>query len=342
MTQSQHADNCIFYKHEKKNTEILIIGIYVDDAILAASNEAQISWAIENIQREFEITVNPLSYFLGIHIHVDPQHNIYISQTKYVREILKRFKMENCTPVSTPADSNIYTLTTGPKENISVPYRELIGSIMFLATCTRPDLAFVVGYLSRFLDNPTNELWLAGLRVLRYLKATPSLGIKYSANGGQRLDAFCDSDFASDQTSRKSLSGQIFKLNDGAVIWASSQQKSVSLSTTEAEFIAATEATKSALWIKQLLKELSHQITPIVKVDNQSAIKLIKNPEFHKRTKHIDVRYFFIREKYQNKEVLYEYVPTKNQEADIFTKPLPKPTFRYILSKLNLTTCNEP
>lgn len=151
--------------------------------------------------------------------------------------------------------------------------------------------------------------------------------------------AFSDADFAGDVNSRKSTSGYCFTINGGIISWCSEKQKSVSLSTTESEYIEASQAVKELIWIDRLLKNLDGNISiPLLLMDNQSAIKLIKNPEFHKRTKHIDVRFHFVREKYAEKFFNLKYVNTKEQLADIFTKPLPKVIFESLREKLNIVS----
>lgn len=246
--------------------------------------------------------------------------------------------MEDCKPAVTPLDPTIYS-TASDSQGGKTPtqFRELIGALMYLAVSTRFDISFAVSFLSRFLAEPTSQHWNFALRVLRYLKGTANLGIVYhgSTRSEAVLEAFSDSDYASDPVTRRSVSGQVFKYNGSPVSWSSTQQKTVALSSTEAEYLAACEATKTALWLKQLLVELHLEVTPTILIDNQSAIRLIKNPEFHKRTKHIDVRYHFIREKFDNREIDLGYVPSEVQEADLFTKPLKKPVFLRLRDLIN-------
>lgn len=218
---------------------------------------------------------------------------------------------------------------------------------MFLASTTRPDIAFAVNVVSRFQINPGQIHWNAVKRIFRYLKGTAAYGIEYSpvTNHGCDLIGFSDADFANDVDTRKSTSGYVFKLSNGPVTWCSQKQSAVSTSTTEAEYIAASTAVKEILWLRQLLQDIdeSEICEEGVKlfIDNQSAIKLIKNPVFHKRTKHIDVRYHFIREKYDDKSVIIEYVKSEEQLADIFTKALPRAKFEKLRELLNIKETND-
>lgn len=328
------ADPCVFYKD---SPERLIMCIYVDDVIIAGSNEQIIKEALNALQKELKLKYKPLNYFLGLQIKVNPDNSIQIHQQKYALEILDKFGMIDCKPAATPADTNLYLRNDKDDSVEQYPYRELIGSLMYLAIGTRPDIAFAVGYLSRFLDKYTNKHWSAAHRILRYIKATSNYGIRYESISKLHLQVFSDSDFAGEPETRKSTSGQLIKINGGAVVWASSKQHSVALSSTEAEFVAASETCKSAIWLKQLLSELQFKVTPTISVDNQSAIKLIQNPQFHKRTKHIDVRYQFIREQYELGNININYIPTNLQESDILTKPLSKTTFQNLRKLIGIT-----
>ncbi|XP_018373892.1 PREDICTED: LOW QUALITY PROTEIN: putative nuclease HARBI1 [Trachymyrmex cornetzi] len=233
--------------------------------------------------------------------------------------------MEDANEVSTPADNHTHLSSTGKERTIhEVPYREAVGSLIFAAIVTRPDIAFSVGVVSRFLDKYGYPHWNAVKRIMRYLKKTMDCGILYErSQGSETVQGFSDSDFASDVDTRKSTTGYVFMLSNGPVTWNSQRQLTVSLST-EAEYIAASSATKETVWIRQLLREVQEAVNKptSIFVDNQSEIRLIRNPEFHKRTKHVNVQYHYIREKFINGDIDALYVPSEQQLADTLTKPI--------------------
>ena len=241
--------------------------------------------------------------------------------------------MSDCKPVSIPIDRSCYSIDE-TETVVERPYRELIGSLMYLAIATRPDIAFAVGFLSRYLDRPTEKHWQAANKVLRYLKGTMKYGLQYSSNPGEEYRFFSDADFAADPLSRKSVSGQIILGNGGALLWSSSRQVATSLSSTESELMAACEVSKSSVWFRNFLNELGYPIVPTIQIDNLSTIRLVKDDQFHKRTKHIDVRNFFIRELLESGEIAVAHVPTDKQLADILTKPLARPQFERLRNQL--------
>ncbi|UYV83114.1 hypothetical protein LAZ67_22002254 [Cordylochernes scorpioides] len=197
--------------------------------------------------------------------------------------------------------------------------------------------AFLYGDLDevKYLDNPGQTHWTAIKNVFRYLKATPQLGILYASH--KELTGYSDSDYARDLDSRKSTTGYIFMLNHGAFSWSSQKQSTVALSTTESEYIAACAATKEMVWLRRLLKDIGIKMDrpTVLNIDKQAAIKLVQNPEFQKRTKHIDVRYHYIRTKQEDGELITRYVSTLQQTADLLTKPLGPKHFRRLLENLN-------
>ncbi|KAK9064178.1 hypothetical protein SSX86_015558 [Deinandra increscens subsp. villosa] len=204
-------------------------------------------------------------------------------------------------------------------------YRQLIGSLIYL-TLTRPDITFAVSVLSRFMQKPLKPHLDAIRRVLRYVKSTPTYGIKFKRETSLELIGYCDADYARDISTRRSTTGYVFILGSGAVSWCSKRQPTVSLSTTEAEYRAAAMAAQECVWLTQLLKELNQEVKAKVTMfgDNLSSILLAENPTFHARTKHIEVHYHFIREKVLRGEIDFKYINTLEQMADMFTKSLSK------------------
>lgn len=214
------------------------------------------------------------------------------------------------------------------------PYRGAVGSLMYLSVGTRPDITHAVGIASRYLENPRIVHENAVKRIFKYLNGTINFGILYTGTDGMQLIGYSDADHAGDVDSRRSTSGYIFKLGNGLVSWNSERQKSVAISTMEAEYMSASEAVRELVWLKRLLGELLMEKLDVPQffMDNESAIKLIKNPEFHKRSKHIEIRYHFVREKYEEDQFILNYTPSNEMIADIFTKALPKEKFNYLRS----------
>ncbi|KAL0679065.1 hypothetical protein Bca4012_007046 [Brassica carinata] len=216
-------------------------------------------------------------------------------------------------------------------------YKQIIGSLMYI-TNTRPDLQFSVSLLSRFMSKPTQLHVQAAKRVLRYLRGTVDFGIWYKRGGSGEIQVYTDSDFAGDVESRKSTSGYVFLMDDAAVAWLSKKQPIVTLSTTEAEYVAASICACQAVWFKRVLEELGHRVREgtIIWCDNTSTIKLSKNPVFHGRCKHIGVRFHFLRELVNNGEICLEHCSSQEQVADILTKPLRREVFEDLRGKLGI------
>lgn len=323
-------DPCVFIRKNNKKEVEAIVAIFVDDGIITAKKEHIVTEILSSLKKEFQITSGDLDSFLGMKVQHLKDGSIFINQEGYIRRILKRFQLENCNPVSTPCDIHQpmslddYPSNDKPKEVTSVPYREAVGSLMYLVVATRPDLAYAVHIVSQYLEHPYQNHWNAVKRIFKYLKGTQDLGILYQVNG-EDIIGYSDADFANDKETRKSVSGYVFTYANGAISWSARKQQTVSLSTTEAEYIASCEATKEATWLKGLLQDLTGRRDGItIRMDNQSAIKLIKNPVIHKRTKHIDVRYHYVRQKLEDQTIKVEHVPGSEQLADVFTKGLPK------------------
>ena len=235
--------------------------------------------------------------------------------------------MKDCKPAAFPLERLML-----PNDKESIPeqttrYNSIIGGLQFLANNTRPDIAFAVNHLARFLANPSDEHLLAAHRVLRYISKEPDRGITFTRSAGKPLlKAYTDADFAADPSTSRSTSGSLIMLASGPISWRSHLQREVVLSTTEAEYLAATETCRQLQWNKSLLEELN--ITKLVEgakctklyVDNQSAISLIRNHDNHRRSKHISLRNFYCREQHKNGLIEVSYVASCDQLADSLTK----------------------
>lgn len=329
---------CIFTSGEKGNRFIALV--YVDDLMLLASKQAQIEAFLKTLSAKFEITHQKLSYYLGIEIHHEPDGAIHINQAQYAMEIVERFEMQNHKTAASPSDKTIYD------EDDSLPcpdrpYSALIGALMYLATITRFDIAFTVNYLAKFSSRPTERRWNEALRVLKYIAGTASHGITFRPGNYGPTEVYSDADHAADIQTRKSVSGAILLRQGGAIAWNSTRQTTVAQSSTEAEFLAASNALRSSIWVTKLLSELGINEKHTLLIDNISAIRLIKNSAFHRRSKHIALSEMMIRDHYQKGEIDLKYVNTTLQEADILTKSITGARLQELLKLTGLTALHH-
>lgn len=338
-------DGCIFRRFAKNDREILIIAIYVDDGLICCSNLGMMSNVIDHLRSKFEIKLMDPRCFVGLEIHRNRRaRTLFINQELYATKILERFSMLSAKSASTPFDCNQRLCIAGANDgkyhpDVNVPYRQAIGSLMYLMIGSRPDIAYAIGILSRYSEHPKLAHWYAVKRVFQYIRATTGYGIKYNDSQSQvgAISCWSDSDYAADTDTRKSLSGYVIIYNVGPVLWKSTKQSLVATSTCEAEFVAASLATKDSIWSQQLLSEFGVMRRPIkLYVDNQGALQVIANKSIHSKCKHIDTRYMHIRELSEQKRIVPTYVQTKQQLADIFTKPLAKSQLEYLRDKLNI------
>jgi hypothetical protein len=283
---------------------------------------------------------NDIEYILGIQIQRDPSSKtLILSQAKYIETILTKFNMASCKPIATPLEAGIrYSKTQAndlsPDDEqymTTVPYSQILGCLQYLVTCTRSDLAYLVNHLAQFMSSPAPVHWLALKRLLRYLRKTSHSSLLYSGSSSSssltyKLEGWCDAEWAGDIDTRRSTTGYLFKLNGNLLSWHSKKQQVVALSSTEAEYVAAATATKELVWLQTLLSEIGYSIQMPCTIfsDNQSSIALSKNPRFHERSKHIEIKYHFLREKVETNVLQLEYTPTGIMWADILTKSLPK------------------
>ncbi len=294
--QSQ-ADVCIYVKD--KGGEKTIIALYVDDLLIACSNDDSLQQVKKELANRFNMKdLGPAKFILGLEITRDRRNKTtYLSQEKYITDILNRFNMKDAKPMDTPqAVGEVLSKddpTTKSEDMKAVPYRNAVGSIMYAMIGTRPDIAVATSTVSRFLSEPGLTHWKAVKRILRYLKGTKDLSIVYtgSLNKSITLEGYCDADWGGDKTNRHSITGFIFQICGGAVSWNSKKQPTIALSSTEAEYMNATQAAKETVWLRQLLKDMEYEqkAFTILHKDNQGCILLLKNPVYHARTKHIDI-----------------------------------------------------
>ena len=322
-----------------KEGDVLIVCLYVDDLIFTGNNPNMFEEFKKAMTKEFEMTdIGLMAYYLGIQVK-QQEDGIFISQEGYAKKILKKFKMNDCKPISTPIECGSKLSKHDEEKKVDTTlFKSLIGSLRYL-TCTRPDILYATGLISRYMENPTTTHFKAAKRILRYLKGTINFGLFYSTTNDYKLVGYSDSDWAGDVDDRKSTTGFVFFMGDTAFTWMSKKQPIVTLSTCEAEYVAATSCVCHGIWLRNLLKELGWPQEKPTKifVDNKSAMALAKNPVFHDRSKHIDTRYHYIRECITRKDVQVEYVKSQDQIADIFTKPLKHEEFIKLRSLLGMT-----
>ena len=246
--------------------------------------------------------------------------------------------MVDCKPVSTPLDPNTQLHKGNPDMKLDDPtfYQSIIGSLMYAYVGTRPDLAFSVTLLSQFSACPNNSHLIAAKRVLRYLKGTSDWTLTFPRTNDSILHGYTDSSYGNFVDDRKSCSGYIFRLGEASISWCSKKQKTVALSTTEAEYMAMSDAARQMIWTQNSLEELRQNYEPIIHADSNGAIDLSKNQKVSQRSKHIDIRYHFIRS-HVNSDFKLEYISTHDNIADLFTKQLPKESHQRLSS---IARCN--
>ena len=337
--EQSDSDHCVYTKHD--GDLIVIIIIWVDDIIIASNDEQMIVNIKVSLKNTFKMKdLGQISNFLGIDFEIS-HDKIRINQSKSIDKMLKRFEMHDCKVKLTPCDPSVANLTDHDSQELENPriYREIVGSLIYVMTCTRPDLCYVVSKLSQFMQRPTNAHLNIAKHVLRYLKGTLDYSLEFCKSKDLNLFGYCDSDWASSED-RKSISGYCFKLSDeGPLIsWKSKKQNSVALSSCEAEYVALAFAVQEIKFLHQLLSDMN---VPTRKptnlfVDNQGAIALAKNPVHHQRCKHIDIKYHFVRHEIEERNISLTYIPSEENVADIFTKPLPRPKLSKLIKNVGL------
>ena len=284
-------DATLFVK--KVNKTVVYLVVYLDDLLMTRNNESYISSIKKELRKSFEMThLGYVQYYLGIEVTQHPK-SIFLSQKKYIGDLLNRFGMKECNPLTTSMEQKLkLTSIEGKEFENATKYRQLVGSLNYLTT-TKPNISFIIGILSRFMQNPCEGHWPTTKRVLRYLKGTQDFEIKYTQVEDFSLIGYSNSDFDGDKEAGLYTSRYAMSLGSGAISWRSHKQLVPTNSTTEVEYVVAAEATKEIVWLNKILEDLQVkqvQSTPLM-IDNTSAIKLAKNPKFHDRTKHINTKY---------------------------------------------------
>ncbi|KAI5323652.1 hypothetical protein L3X38_032724 [Prunus dulcis] len=326
------------YLKKEGTHDFLILCLYVDDLIYTSTNPRMAEVFKKNMMKEYEMTdLGTMRYFLGIQVQQSDE-GIFISQGKYAENLLKKFNMLKSKPMDTPMAINLKLTSNdgAPKFDASI-YKSVVGSLIYL-TNTRPDIVHAVSVVSRFMSDPSNHHFAAVKRILRYIQGTKGYGIRYTQEKKAHLVGYTDSDWAGAIDDRKSTSGHVFFLGSKVISWSSKKQSTVALSTTEAEYISATSAACEAVWIRRILADLRQEQNTPTKLycDNMSTIAMTKNPVFHSRSKHIELRHHFIRKLVEDGEIELKFCGTDEQIADVFTKALPREKFYYFRERLNV------
>ncbi|KAJ0982162.1 hypothetical protein J5N97_010417 [Dioscorea zingiberensis] len=288
------------YKKEHHGLVLLVGVVYVDDLIVTGSAVCDIVKFKNQMKKLFSMSdLGLLSYYLGIEVK-QTAHGVSLCQAGYATKILEQSGMKGCNPCQTPMENRLKLSkkSEGPAVDATM-YRSIVGSLRYLVN-TRPDIAYAVGIVSRFMESPTTQHLAAVKHILRYISGTLSFGCYYEKRGSMEptLVGYCDSDLAGDVDDRRSTTGTVFFLGSSLITWLSQKQKIVALSSCEAEYIAATTAACQGIWIARLIADLLKKEPKKfeLRIDNKSAISLCKNPVHHERSKHIDTRYHFVRE----------------------------------------------
>ncbi|KAI3730029.1 hypothetical protein L6452_18705 [Arctium lappa] len=327
------VDTTLFIKKEK--ADIILIQIYVDDIIFGSTNPKFCKNFSNLMVSRFQMSMmGEMNFFLGLQVK-QFSTGIFINQSKYILDILRKYKMENCKPIGTLMAPGTKISTDPSGKSVDVRnYRGMIGSLMYL-TSSRPDIMFSTCLCSRYQTAPKESHLAAVKRIFRYLKGTADLGLWYPKDTGFQLTAYSEADHAGCMLDRKSTSGHVQFLGDKLVSWASKKQLCISTSTAEAEYVAAASCCSQVLWMRTQLRDYGFKFHKIpTYCDSKSAIAISANPVQHTKTKHIDVRYHFIKDNVEKGTIELYFVKTDYQLADLFTKPLDEKRFNFLVSKL--------
>ncbi|RVX08106.1 Retrovirus-related Pol polyprotein from transposon TNT 1-94 [Vitis vinifera] len=328
------VDQCIYLKFS--GSKFIILVLYVDDILLASSDVGLLHETKRFLSSKFDMKdLGNASFVLGIQIHRDHSRGILgLSQKAYIDKALSRFGMSNCAPGDMPvAKDDKFSLHQCPKNELEkkdmerFPYASAIGSLMYAQVCTRPDIAYIVGMLGRYLSNPGMDHWKKAKRVMRYLQRTKDYMLTYRRSSHLEIVGYLDSDFAGCLDSRRSTSGYIFMLVGGAVSWKSVKQTLIASSTIEAEFIACYEASNHGIWLWNFVTQLrivDGIEKPLrINCDNKAAELYSKNNRSSSKSKHIDIKFLVVKERVQSLQVSIERISTNFMIADPLTKGLP-------------------
>lgn len=344
-----NSDACIYIR---AGHGVEIVGIYVDDLLLISDTKSGVQQIKSMLASGFKCKdMGEVHYILGLRVRRDrTAKSLTIDQTNYAKSVLEKFNLTHLNPCRTPCDhGSLLSRADCPKNEDereqmkNKDYRGLVGSLMYLMTGSRPDIAFAIQCVSKYLNNPGPAHWTAAKRILRYVKGTIGHGLVIDGrSNSSQLCAFVDSDYAKDVDTRRSVSGYVMQLGDCAITYSCKSQRTVALSSTEAEYMSLAHGAKEVIFLRELLNELDvKQDQTVVNVDNQSAIAMANNPIHHQRTKHIHTRYHFVRERIAMGDIIVEYVSTKDNVADLLTKAVTADVMSALRGKLGVRDIHE-
>jgi hypothetical protein len=344
------SDPCLFWKTSRTG-QLMLLFLFVDDMQVAFDKADEREWSESHAQlwRRFKITdLGESKFMLGMRITRDRHaRTIKLDQELYVTKALEKFGLDQCKPTSTPgASSDDDQTCSSESSRMDEPtelklYQEKVGTLLYAAISTRPDIAYAVNKLTQHMQSPTTRDAKACDRVFRYLAGTKTMGLLFgrqrdATSASASVSAYADADWASDRVDRKSITGWVAMINGDPVSWASKKQKVVSQSTCEAELYAEAAGINETKWLCDILGEIGIEVSsaPMIYGDNQSTQALSKNGIKSERTKHVAIKYAFIHDEVSKERVKLQWIPTSEQLADILTKSLSRPLHETLRDQL--------
>lgn len=330
------ADHTLFVKNNKEKITALIV--YVDDMVVTRNDKDEMNKLKGVLGAEIELKdLGNLKYFLGIEV-ARSSKGITMCQRKYTLDLLVETGMLECQPVNTPIEQNHgLTILSNKTPTNKERYQRLVGRLIYLSH-TRPDIAYAVSVVSRFMHAPNEDHMKAVTRILHYLKSSPGKGLFFAKNGNLGVEGYTDADWAGDKSDGKSTSGYFTFVGGNLVTWRSKKQKLVALSSAESEFRGMVHGVCELLWIKRIMRDLNFEVKESMRLhcDNQAAVKIANNPVLHDRTKHVEIDRHFIKDHLEKGTIKLPYVASKDQLADMLTKVMCTEVFQCSLDKLRM------
>lgn len=332
-----NADPCVFILINDDDT--CIIAVYVDDLIIFSILIERLEYFKSKLSSRFKMKdLGSLHYCLGITIdYIDG--GVKLHQQHYIEKMLKKFRLSDVKICGTPLDVNVELVKNDGISNSCDKqlYQSMVGNLIYASVSSRPDISYAVGVVSKFSSNPTEAHLSAVKHIFRYLKGTASNGIVFRKSDTGNFCGYSDANWAGDCDDRKSTSGYLFLLCNGPVSWLSKKQSVVALSTAESEYIALSTAAQEFIWFKKLMADIKFCKNDVnLFVDNQSAISICHDSINNSRTKHIDIKFHFVRDLVKNGDLKLSYCPSNQQLADMFTKQLPKSSFQIMCQSIGV------